>query len=446
MQPKRALSLFDSTCIIVGIIVGAGIFETAPVVAGSMGASAGIMGIWLVGGLMALAGALCYAELATAYPHEGGDYAYLNRAYGSWAGYLFGWSQLAIIRPGDIALMAFIFARYAQTLYAPFPRVDVIYAVAAVVVLTTINVIGVREGKWTQNLLTVAKAIGLLLIVAAGLLAPGGHAASGEAGAMSLGGVKLALILVMFTFGGWNEMAYVSAEVKRPEKNIARALVLGTVTVTVLYLLVNGAYLSALGAGGMAASSAVAVDTVAPVLPHFATRAVSVLICVSALGAVNGLVFTGARISYAMGVDHPVFRRMGKWNERRGAPVWALIVQGILSTGIILVAGSFIDTILYTAPVVWAFFLATGISLFVLRRIDSKRARLFRLPGYPFTPCIFCACAAFMLYSCVTYALAQKPVGLVVVSGAVIVGAVLYFATHGKGPSDKGGPAESRGH
>ncbi|MFO7976976.1 MAG: amino acid permease, partial [Candidatus Hydrogenedentota bacterium] len=250
-----------------GIIVGAGIFETAPTIAAAMGAPAGILGIWLVGGLIALAGALCYAELATAYPHQGGDYIYLNRAYGSWAGYLFGWSQLAIIRPGDIALMAFIFARYAQTLYAPFSRSALLYAVAAVVALTAINVLGVQEGKWTQNLLTVAKATGLLLIVAAALLGASHQTGAGQGSTMTLGGVKLALILVMFTFGGWNEMAYVSAEVKRPEKNIVRALVLGTAAVTLLYVAVNGAYLSVLGAEGMAASSAVAADTVAPVLP-----------------------------------------------------------------------------------------------------------------------------------------------------------------------------------
>ena len=222
----------------------------------------------------------------------GGDYIYLSRAYGSWAGYLFGWSQLAIIRPGDIALMAFIFARYAQTLYAPFPRAGMLYAVAAVVVLTTMNVMGVQEGKWTQNLLTVARTGGLLLIGAAGLVGPGGQSGPGGAGTITLGGVKLALILVMFTFGGWNEMAYVSAEVKCPEKNIVRALALGTAAVTVLYLCVNGAYLSVLGAEGMAASPAVAVDTVKPLLPDLAARAVSVLICISALGAVNGLVFT----------------------------------------------------------------------------------------------------------------------------------------------------------
>jgi len=128
--PRKELSLFDSTCIMVGIIIGAGIYETAPMVAKCMGSGLGVLAIWLVGGLLALTGAICYAELATAYPREGGDYVYLTRAYGRWSGYMFGWSQLAVVRPGDIALMAFIFARYAQTLYAPFPDSRLFYAAA----------------------------------------------------------------------------------------------------------------------------------------------------------------------------------------------------------------------------------------------------------------------------------------------------------------------------
>ncbi len=438
MQPKRQLSLFDGICIIVGIIVGAGIFETTPMVAGSMGSSAGLLGIWVVGGLLALAGALCYAELATAYPHQGGDYVYLNRAYGGWAGYLFGWSQLAIIRPGDIALMSFVFARYAETLYKPFENADLMYAALAVVALTTINVIGVRTGKWTQNVLTVVKIVGLLVIVVAGLLAPGTGVPSAEAAAPTLDGVKLGLILVMFTFGGWHEMAYVSAEVKRPERNIVRTLVLGTVAVTVLYVLVNTAYLAALGLDQMAGSQAVAVDTLAQVFPGAAAKAISVLVCVSALGAANGLIFTGARISYAMGADHRLFRRLGRWDGRLGTPAWALIVQGALSLGIVVVAGSFIDTILYSAPVVWIFFLATGLSVFVLRRTDSETPRPFKVVGFPFTAGLFCVFCVFMIYSCVTYAYGQKPWGLLTVFTVLLAGALVYAAT-ARGRANSGG-------
>jgi len=426
-SPVKALSLFDSTCIIVGIIIGAGIYETTPTVAACMGGWAGTMAAWLAGGLLALCGALCYAELATAYPSQGGDYIYLSRAYGSWAGYLFGWCQLAIIRPGDIALMAFVFSRYASTLYAPFPAIGTFYAAGAVVALTAINILGVRESKWLQNALTVVKVAGLLFIAVAGLLAPGVENVPAAAG-VSGDGLKLAMILVLFTYGGWNEMAYVAAEIRNPTRNIARSLVLGTIAVAGCYLLINGAFLHALGYEAMAASKAVAVDTVATVLPHSAPRVIAVIICISALGAVNGLVFTGARISYALGTGHRVFHALGQWHPRLGTPVAALVLQGMLSLGIVLLAGSFIDTILYSAPAVWLFFLATGAALFRLRKMEPARERHFKTPVYPLIPILFCAASAFMFYSSASYAFTEKPTGLLVLAGVAALSALFYRA------------------
>jgi APA family basic amino acid/polyamine antiporter len=256
--PKRELTLFDSTSLIVGIIIGAGIYQTAPDVARGAASGWGVLGLWAAGGLLSLCGALGYAELAAAYPREGGDYVYLTKAYGRWAGFLFGWIQLAVVRPGDIAVMAFAFATYARAIVdplarSPFPHPQQVYAGAAVMALTAVNILGVREGKWTQNLLTVVKVLGLLAIVA------------------------------------------VAAEVRDPKRNIVRALVSGTAAVTVIYLLVNGAFLYALGFAGLAGSEAVAADTVRTAFPEIGGRLISVLICVSALGAVNGLVLTGAR-------------------------------------------------------------------------------------------------------------------------------------------------------
>ena len=438
IAPKKELSVFDSTCIIVGIIIGAGIYETAPTVAACMGSWVSTLGVWLVGGLLALTGALCYAELATTYPREGGDYVYLSRAYGNRVGYLFGWSQLVIIRPGDIALMAFIFSRYARQIYH-FAYCDLIYATSVVVVLTVINVLGVKAGKWTQNVLTVTKVLGLLVIIAAGVLAPS-VPSSAESGSFTMGGLKLALILVLFTFGGWNEMAYVAAEVKRPQQNIVRALVIGVTAVTALYVLVNGAFLCALGYMKMAASEAVAVETIAAVFPKTAERAVSILVCISTLGAVNGLIFTGARISYAMGTDHISFRVMGKWNQYLGTPMWALVVQGCLSIAIVLSAMSFIDTILYTAPVVWLFFLATGFSVFVLRGKDPETLRPYKITGYPVTPILFCTFSIFMFYNCMSYAFMKNPTSLLISVSVLLTGVLVYRLTGSTRRSPGTGP------
>jgi APA family basic amino acid/polyamine antiporter len=219
VTPKRALSLFDSTSIIVGIIIGSGIYQMAPDIAQNAGSAWGVVAIWIVGGLLSLCGAMCYAELATAYPVAGGDYVYLSKAYGRWAGFLFGWAQLTVVRPGDIAVMAFAFATYMRAIYDPlaaYPGLSQrLFAGAAVLVLTVINILGVTQGKWTQNLLTTAKALGLLAIVGIALIAPHARGATTAAPAGTWP-TSLALILVLFTYGGWNEMAYVAAEVKDP--------------------------------------------------------------------------------------------------------------------------------------------------------------------------------------------------------------------------------------
>ncbi|MGA2058996.1 MAG: amino acid permease [Thermoguttaceae bacterium] len=418
--PKKQLSLFDSTCLIVGIIIGAGIYEVVPDVAKGAPYWWAFLGIWILGGLISLCGALGYAELATAYPKEGGDYVYLTRAYGRWAGFLFGWLQLAVVRPGDIAAMAFIFARYAQTIYDPFPHAmapydlmpiksladqavpwtHLIYALAAVVVLTGINIIGVPQGKWTQNVLTTAKALGLLAVVAIALAGPASPPSPAITASRPL---SFALILVLFTFGGWNEMAYVAAEVKNPSRNIVRALVLGTLAVTVLYLLVNGAFLYTLGMAGVANSNAVATDTVSTLFPKLGAAFISALICISALGATNGSIFTGARISYALGVEHRVFRALGRWHSQTGTPVRALLLQGLIAMGLIVLLGSFVNAILYTAAAAYSFYLATSLALIVLRFKEPHARRPYRVTGYPWTTVVFCLVCAFLIQSAVAY-------------------------------------------
>ena len=402
----------------------------APDIAKGAGSWSGVLLLWIAGGLLSLCGALCYAELATAYPREGGDYIYLSRAYGKWAGYLFGWAQLTIVRPGDIAVMAFAFATYARTIFDPLvghPAISQrLFATVATIILTIINILGVKEGKWTQNLLTVVKALGLMAIVTVAVFAPKVSPSTASFEPLPL---SLAMVFVLFTYGGWNEMAYVAAEVKDSHRNIVRALVFGTGAVIFLYLLVNGAFLYTLGYTGLATSGAVANDAISTVFPKIGGRLISALVCISALGAVNGLVFTGARISYAMGAEHKTFKIFGKWHERTGTPVWALIVQGIIAVTLIMVFGSFIDTILYTAVAVYAFYLGTALSVIVLRFKEPEVERPYKVTGYPVTTLIFCAVCGFLIYSCVTYAWAFKRLSIIVLTGILAVGLFLYWIT-----------------
>ena len=437
--PKKELSLLDSTCLIVGIIVGVGIYQMAPDIAKGTASAWGVLGIWLAGGVLSLCGALGYAELASAWPREGGDYVYLTRAYGRWAGFLFGWIQLVIVRPGDIAVVAFAFATYGAALYDPLPSAERsvtlrLYACAAVAALTAINILGVKAGKWAQNVLAIVKALGLLAIVGVAVLAPAGRPVAEAFGPLPW---SLALIFVLFTFGGWNEMAYVAAEVRNPSRNIVRALVLGTAAVTALYLLVNGAFLYTLGYGGLAASKAVAADSIATVFPEVGGRLISALVCVSALGAVNGLVFTGARISYAVGAEHRAFRAVGQWHPRTGTPVRALLLQGGIAMTLILVLGSFVGAILYTAAPVYLFYLATSLAVVVLRLKEPGVERPYRVTAYPLPIIVFSAACAFLIYSAVDY----KP-WVAVGSGAILLlGLPIYWLTSWRrDAAQEGGP------
>ncbi len=438
VTPQRELSLFDSTCIIVGIIIGAGIYQMAPAIARGAESPWGVMAIWVVGGLLSLAGALSYAELATAYPQAGGDYVYLTRAYGRWAGFLFGWAQLTVVRPGDIAVMAFAFATYGRAIYDPlaaYPGLSQrVFAGAAVLVLTIINILGVKQGKWTQNLLTTAKALGLLAIVGVAVAAPRGAGTVVSYDGLMPVTVPLALVFVLFTYGGWNEMAYVAAEVKDARRNIVRALAVGTAAVMGLYLLVNAAFLYTLGYNGLATSQAVASDAIGTVFPVVGSRLISVLVCISALGAVNGLIFTGARISYAVGEDHRIFRPLGKWDPRTGTPARALAVQGAIALAMIVIFGGFIEAILATSVAVYAFYLGTSLSVIVLRFKEPRAERPYRVTGYPVTPLVFSGVCLFLIYSSIDYARNFKPISLVVLGVALGLGIAIYLVASVRKP------------
>ena len=417
--PRRELTLFDSTCIIVGIIIGSGVYRTSPAVAGLAPSVTWLIGLWLLGGVLSLIGAVCYAELATAYPKEGGDYVYLTRAFGRSVGFLFAWCQLWIVRPGSIGAMAFLFADYANQIWpqAEGPAaayVLVAYAAGSIIALTAVNILGVREGKWTQNVLTVAKVLGLAAIVAVGFTHPAPPPASSPPTASSgfpLSTFGMAMVFVLFAYGGWNEMAFVSAEVKNPRKNILRALLIGTLVVTVIYVLANLAFLYALGLEGTRHTT-VATDVLRLGIGPWAGQAISVLICISALGAINGQIFTGSRIYYAMGNDHRFYAWLGRWNARRGAPVCSLLIQGAITLALSVWFGlsrnGFESMVIFTTPAFWVFLALVASSVLVLRLRDPEIERAYHVPGYPLTPILFYLSCWFMVYSSEAYAIEHR--------------------------------------
>jgi APA family basic amino acid/polyamine antiporter len=337
---------------------------------------------------------------------------------------------LSVIQTGSVALLAFIFGDYISQIYNLGEFSSFFYAATAVVALTGINVIGLKSGTRTQKLLTIAEVFGILLIIITGFfLASGGNATgTGSTGATSLG---LTMVFVLLTFGGWNEAAYISAELrtgKSGKKRMAKALVLGIIIITFLYLLVNLAYLNVLGLGGVAKSEAVGGDLMRVAFGESGVWLIGILVAISALTSANATIFTGARTNYAVGRDFPIFAALGKWNASAAAPVNAFIVQGIISLGLVclglLTRKGFETIVEYTAPVFWFFFLLVGISLFVLRRKEPHAERPFRVPLYPLTPLIFCLTSAYLLYSSLAYTGLGALVGIAVLA----VGALLLAA------------------
>jgi APA family basic amino acid/polyamine antiporter len=426
-EPRPTLGVVDAMALIVGTVVGAGIFRTPPLVAANAASESAALLAWVAGGAISLIGALCYAELATAYPNAGGDYHYLTRAFGRRLAFLFAWARITVIQTGSIALLAFVIGDYASQLVSLGPYSPAIYAALTVTAVTGLNVAGVRTGKTAQNVLTAAEVLGLLLVVMAGvtLAGLGASAPAASAEPRTTSAVGLMMVFVLLTYGGWNEAAYVSAEVRGHRRNVARALISSIFLVTALYVLVNWAYLRGLGLAGTAASTAVAADLVERSAGLGGARLVSLLILVAALTSVNATVFTGARTAYALGRDYRPFALLGRWHAAAGTPVHALLVQGALALALVLLGAvmrrGFETMVEYTAPVFWLFFFLSGVSLFVLRRRQPAVARPFRVPLYPLTPLVFCATCAYLLYSSLAYTGVGALVGVGVLAAGTVV-------------------------
>lgn len=422
---KPALTFIDAVAITVGIVIGAGIFETPALVAANTGNSATVVLAWALGGLISLIGALCYAELATTYPHPGGNYHYLIRAFGRNVAFLFAWARMTVIQPGSIVLLGFVFGDYASQVISLGAYSSALYAAIAVVFFTGLNILGIHQGKWTQNLLTTAEVLGLLTVAVVGFFA-GSAPPSAPAVAASVpssSNLGLAMVFVLLSYGGWNEAAYISSEMRDVRRNMLRSLVWSIGIISAVYLLVNLAYLHGLGVAGMAQSDAVAADLMRQVLGEPGVWLIGVIISIAALGSINATILTGARTNFALGQDFRLFSFMGRWQDRSSTPTQALLVQGGISLALVVLGAigrkGFETIVDYTAPVFWFFFLLTGISLLILRSREPNMPRPFRVPFYPWTPILFCLSCGYLLYSSLVYTQYGALIGVAVVLAGI---------------------------
>lgn len=424
--PKQTFSVTDVIALIVGVVIGIGIFKTPSLIAANTGRTDVFFLAWLAGGIISLIGALCYAELATAYPHTGGDYHYLTRAFGRKVGFLFVWSRMTVIQPGSIAMLAFVFGDYLSQILPLGHSAHSLYAALSIAILTALNLMGAQKGKWTQNLLTAIKLIGLFSVVVVGMMFPSSPSPMVAVDPNPETSFGLAMVFVLLTFGGWNEAAYISAELHEVQRSMVQALLWGIGIITVVYLLMNLAYLRGLGLREMGKSEVVAADLIRRILGQGGAKFISLLIVISSLGAINASLFTGCRTNYALGQDFSLFGFLGRWHGRSNTPTNALLFQGVIALVLVLfgtlVRKGFVTMVEYTAPVFWCFFLLTGLSLFVLRIKEPEVTRPFRVPLYPFTPFFFCMTCVYMLQSSVAYTGVGALLGLaVLLAGALLL-------------------------
>jgi amino acid transporter len=426
--PQARLTVLDGVAIMVGIVIGIGIFKTPPIVAANVGSEFAFVGVWLLGGLITLVGALCYAELAAAYPSAGGEYNFLFRAYGRPIAVLFAWARCTVIQTGAIAAVSFVFGDYAAQLIPLGAYGPALYAAVAVVVLSGLNLLGTQQSTRAQRAFTILTVVTILIVIVAGLVvsANGTGQAQTATTATSAGALGFAMVMVLLTYGGWNEAAYISAEVKDPGRNMVRILVGGTLVLVLIYGLMSLAYLHAFGLQGLRNAEAPAADLMRLAAGAVGAAILALTVCFAALSTLNGTIFTGGRVYYTLGRDLPVLQRLGRWNERGDNPTTGLVIQAVITLALVLFGATTRDgfeaMVAYTSPVFWFFMLLVGLSIFVLRWREPERPRPFRVPLYPATPLLFCLTAGYLIYSSLDYAGVGAILGVVVlVLGAPLI-------------------------
>jgi basic amino acid/polyamine antiporter, APA family len=428
--PRRHLSVLYVVFLAVGMVVGAGIFKSPALVAANAGSVEAVYGVWILGGLISLIGALCYGELATAYPNPGGDYYFLSKAYGSRVGFLFAWARITIINTGSIALLGFVIGDYLNRVWDLGPYGPAIYALGSVFIMTLFNLRGTKGGTAADYLITSLEVLGLFLLSAAAvwMITKGISPQTTSTGQTStVAGIGQAMVFVLLAFGGWSEMATLSAEVKDPKRGMVWALILAVIAITSLYLLANWALLRGLGVEGLANSSAPAADLMARAFGPQAGVVLAIAVAAAAITSINGTIIVGARTTYAAAAERPLFKWLGVWDKGLGIPKNAIIGQGMVCVALVVLGGVYkgFETLVdFTAPVYWIFLFGSGLAVIVLRRKMPGHERPFKVPLYPILPILFSLSSLAMLISSLNYVKEGVLFGLGVLGIGLIVSVV----------------------
>jgi len=417
----RRLRLFDATMLVIGGIIGAGIFLNPAVVAQRVPTTSLAVAAWVLGGAVAMAGALCFAELGARKPYAGGGYVYLRDAFGPLPAFLYGWTQLLVINSGGIAAVAVTFARYGASLVGGGPSLTTPMAVGAIVFLSGVNYFGIRPGAVVQNIFTVLKLVALAFLIGAGLMlgldgAGPTATAPSEHGSVStvVTAMGAALIPVLFAYGGWQSTNFVAEEIKNTTRDLPRALLLGVSGVVAVYVLANVVYLAVLGLPGLAESSAPAADVMERVLGTFGRTAISIGIVVSTFGFLNLAILASPRMYQAMAADGVFIGAAAHLHPQHHVPAVALMIQA--GWAILLVStktyGQLLDYVVFGD---WIFFGLVGATIFYYRAHQRPAPTGFRTPAYPWVPAFFVAAAVFTVVSTITANLRDAALGALLI-------------------------------
>ena len=411
-------------------MIGGGIFLVPNLVARSLPSMSMIMTVWLLAGGVSLTGALACAELGAAFPATGGQYVFLREAYGTAAAFLCGWSLFTVARSAQVAWLAVVFSIYVGY-FVPLGSYSKPLSVAVLALFTWVNYRGVKLGAMVQNSFTLAKSVGILVIVAGALLL-GGHTAQNVAtpGAHSLSGNALssfgvALIACLMSYDGWVQLSFVAGEIRNPQRNVLRALTYGTLLVAALYLLANLAYMRVLPISAIAASEHVGADAAASVFGAAGGKVVSLLILISVLGTLNGCFMTSPRVYFAQAADGLFFRKFAEIHPLNGTPGFAILAQGLWSAVLIL-SGTYESLIDYALFGIWVFYGLMIAAVIVLRRTRPDLPRPYRMWGYPLTPLAFLAITLWFLINM----LITRPGASFASLSLMLTGVPAYFLWH----------------
>ena len=446
MTFKRALGPFDATMVVVGGIIGSGIFINPYIVAQRLDSTALVLAAWAVGGAIALAGALAYAELGALFPKVGGQYAYLRDAYHPLAGFLYGWALLAVIETGAIAAVAIAFANYALRLVGRNDLSAAPLAIGSLILLSAINYVGVKPGSRVLNVFVVLKVAALGVLILFGAFAPaasGWWSATRPASATPIAAIVAfgaALVPILFAYGGWQNANYVAEEIENPRRNLPISIIAGTIAVVAIYLLVNVVYLRAMGLQGLAETTTPAADAARRMFGAIGDRFVTAAIAISTFGFLDLAILAPTRVYYAMAADGLFFPALATLHPTYRTPGTAIVLQTSWSC-ILALSGTYGQLLNYVVFADWIFFGMTVSTVLVFRRtypLLRRPSGTFRAPGYPLLPGLFVAAAAVVVLSVIW---ADPPSAL---RGALLLAAgvpVFYWFRRAERPRTSTAPA-----